>query len=87
MAPDTFTRQRTSQHPFLLSVEDAACQIGTNIETGLTAREVAELRKECPLNELKGGGGIAWHEILLKQVCNAMILVGQTPDIWSFGLF
>jgi Na+-exporting ATPase len=79
MAPRPSTRLRTEQHPFLLSVEDAAKQLGTNIQTGLTARKIAELRKECPPNELEGGDGTFWHKILLKQVSNAMILVREIP--------
>jgi Na+-exporting ATPase len=81
MAPKTSTRHRTLQHPFLLSVEDVVNQLGTNIETGLTARKVAELQKECPPNELEDGGGTVWHKILLKQIFNAMILVSYTPYI------
>jgi Na+-exporting ATPase len=69
------TLQRTEKHPFLLSVEEVARQMGTNVETGLTARKIAELQKECPPNELEDGGGTVWHSILLKQLCNAMILV------------
>lgn len=75
MAPKTPIRHATNRHPFLLSAEDAANQLGTNIETGLTARKVAELQKECRPNELEGGGGTVWHKILLKQISNAMILV------------
>jgi Na+-exporting ATPase len=75
MAPKKVTLQRTEKHPFLLSVEEVARQMGTNVETGLTARKIAELQKECPPNELEDGGGPVWHSILLKQLCNAMILV------------
>jgi magnesium-transporting ATPase (P-type) len=77
MAPTTQTRQGTDRHPFLLSVEDVARQLGTNIETGLSARQVAELRNEFPPNELEGGGGVSWYKILLKQISNAMILVSR----------
>ena len=69
------TCRRTQRHPFLLSVEDVVREMFTNIETGLTARKVAELQKECPPNELEDEGGTVWHKILLKQICNAMILV------------
>ena len=76
MAPKSQKVPRTDRHPFLLSVNDVANQLGTDIETGLTGRKVAELRKECPANELVGGGGIAWYKIFTKQLTNAMILVG-----------
>ena len=75
MAPKTQPHKGTERHPFLLSVEDVANQLETNIETGLTARKVAELQKNHPPNELEGGGGISWYKILIKQISNAMILV------------
>jgi len=75
MAPKIQSRKGTERHPFLLAVEDVAKQMGTNIETGLTARRVAELQNIHPSNELEGGGGISWYKILVKQISNAMILV------------
>jgi Na+-exporting ATPase len=75
MAPKMPTRQRSDPHPFLVSFQEVAKQLETNLETRLTARKVSELQKEYPPNELKGGGGISWHKILLKQISNAMILV------------
>lgn len=77
MAPKKTSHKHTERHPFLLSIEDVAQQLGTNIETGLTARQVADIQKDCPANELEGGGGIAWYKILIKQCSNAMILVGH----------
>ena len=78
MAPKPQTIQRTDRHPFLLPIDDVAKQLGTNIETGLTGSKVNELQKQCPPNELVGGGGIAWHKILTKQLTNAMILVSHS---------
>jgi Na+-exporting ATPase len=77
MAPNTQTQRRTKCHPFLLPVGDVARQLGTNLETGLTARQVAELQNEFPPNALDSGGGVSWYKILIKQISNAMILVGQ----------
>jgi Na+-exporting ATPase len=72
--------QRTNKHPCLLSVGETVRQLDTNIETGLSARKVQELQRECPLNELDDGGGIAWYKILIKQMTNAMILVSLAID-------
>lgn len=87
MAPKKIpNKQATDRHPFLLSIEDVVSQLGTDLETGLSARRVAELKKEYPPNELDDGGGVNWTTILVRQVSNAMILVGllgkETP-LWS----
>lgn len=77
MAPKKQAHQATSPHPFLLSIQDVAQQLKTSIETGLSKRQVADLQKDYPANELEGGGGIAWYKILIKQMSNAMILVSN----------
>jgi hypothetical protein len=82
MAPTKQPRQGTDRHPFLLSVEDVAQQLETNIHTGLSARQVVELHNEFPPNELDSGGGASWHTILIKQISNAMILVSQ-HEFWT----
>lgn len=87
MAPKkTPNSQATDRHPFLLSIEDVVSQLGTDLETGLSARRVAELRKEYPPNELDDGGGVNWTTILIKQVSNAMILVLIFAMALSFGV-
>lgn len=78
MAPKKQAHRTTDVHPFLLTVENVAQQLGTNIETGLSKRQVADLQKDHPPNELEGGGGIAWYKILIKQMSNAMILVSKS---------
>jgi Na+-exporting ATPase len=75
MARKTEMSPATKHHPFLLSVHDVAQQLNTNIETGLTARQVSSLQDQCPPNELEDEGGFAWYKILVKQISNAMILV------------
>jgi Na+-exporting ATPase len=77
MAPPIKQVMSTDRHPFLLSVEDVAKQLSTNIESGLSARQVLELQRSNPPNELEGGGGVPWYKIFIKQLTNAMILVGQ----------
>ncbi|PMD30201.1 potassium/sodium eff [Hyaloscypha variabilis F] len=86
MAPTKQPRQRTDRHPFLLSVEDVAQQLETNIHTGLSARQVVELHNEFPPNELDSRGGTSWHTILIKQISNAMILVLVFAMALSFGV-
>lgn len=81
------TTARTDRHPFLLSIEEVATQLGTSTETGLSARKVQELQKGNPKNELEGRGGTPWYSILLKQCSNAMILVGSLPSIDSQFFF
>jgi Na+-exporting ATPase len=75
-----------ARHPFLLPFDEVAQRFGTNIDTGLSARQVLELQKECPPNELEGGGAVAWYKLLLKQVANAMILVLIFAMALSFGV-
>ncbi len=79
MAPKKQAHQTTERHPFLLTAQDVAQQLATNIETGLSKRQVTDLQKGHPPNELEGGGGIAWYKILIKQMTNAMILVSPVP--------
>ncbi len=81
MAPNRNKQCPTDRHPFLLSVENVAKQIGTNLETGLTARQVVELQNAMPPNELEGRAGVSWHKTLIKQISNAMILVIQPPSV------
>ena len=77
MAPkgETKKKQGTEPHPFLLPTEEVAKQMDTNFENGLTARQVTELQKTYPPNELEDGGGVEWYRIFIKQISNAMILV------------
>ncbi|KUJ18011.1 potassium/sodium efflux P-type ATPase [Mollisia scopiformis] len=86
MAPKQQPHQTTNVHPFLLTVPDIAQQLGTNLETGLSKRQVTDLQRDCPPNELEGGGGIAWYKILIKQMSNAMILVLVFAMALSYGV-
>jgi magnesium-transporting ATPase (P-type) len=86
MAPPTKQSKTTDRQPFLLSVEDVAKQLDTNIESGLSARQVSELQKSNPPNELEGGGGVPWYKIFIKQLTNAMILVLVFAMGLSFGV-
>lgn len=83
MASNKPRAQLTNRHPFILSSKDVAAQLETNIETGLTARKVSELQTKFSKNVLNGGGGVAWHTILIKQISNAMILVRLAILYWQ----
>jgi magnesium-transporting ATPase (P-type) len=63
------------KHPFLLSVEETASFLGTDIDKGLSSHQVAELSQKYPKNELDVGGTVPWYSLLAKQVLNAMIIV------------
>ncbi|GAW10962.1 hypothetical protein ANO14919_003000 [Xylariales sp. No.14919] len=63
------------QHPFLLSAEDVAKQLNSDLDRGLTSSQVTQLQQTYPLNELDVGGAIPWYKIFIKQLLNAMILV------------
>jgi P-type Na+/K+ transporter len=70
-------------HPFLLSVQDVAKSLETDLERGLTSAKVTQLQQRYPPNELDVGGAIPWHTIFLRQLFNAMILVSLHQFILS----
>lgn len=63
------------RHPFLLSVDEVASKLQTNLEVGLTDVKVQELQRIYGPNRLKDDGGVQWYTILMKQATNAMIMV------------
>ncbi|KAI2621180.1 potassium/sodium eff [Hypoxylon sp. NC1633] len=63
------------RHPFLLTAQDVATTLETDLERGLSSTQVINLQEKCPPNELDVGGAIPWYKIFLKQLFNAMILV------------
>ncbi|KAG6252182.1 hypothetical protein E4U24_000733 [Claviceps purpurea] len=81
MAAEAFPK-----HPFLLSAEDTAKALHTDLETGLTTAQVNELQQTYPRNELDVGEGVPWYKILTKQVLNAMIIVLALAMALSFGI-
>lgn len=64
-----------SKHPFMLTVAEAARELGTDVDKGLTSAQVSELQDKYPKNELDVGGTVPWYRLLAKQLFNAMILV------------
>lgn len=79
------TKQVYEKHPFQLSVDDLKSQLGTNIESGLSSRQIGELQQKYGENKLSGEGGVKWYTILLKQISNAMLLV-RSPTTSSLNL-
>lgn len=63
------------KNPFLLSVQEVADALGTNVDTGLSSAQVKERAEKYPPNELNVAGAIPWYTIFIRQLCNAMILV------------
>ncbi|KAI1816479.1 potassium/sodium efflux P-type ATPase [Poronia punctata] len=63
------------KHPYLLSVDDVAKTLGTDLDRGLSSSRVTELQGTYPPNVLDVGGAIPWYKIFIKQLLNAMILV------------
>ncbi|KAK8238261.1 P-type Na+-ATPase [Phyllosticta capitalensis] len=80
------TKQVYEKHPFQLSVDDLKSQLGTNIESGLSSRQIGELQQKYGENKLSGEGGVKWYTILLKQISNAMLLVLLLAMALSYGV-
>ncbi|KHN95063.1 P-type Na+-ATPase [Metarhizium album ARSEF 1941] len=74
------------RHPFLLTVEETAQALDTDIDKGLTTAQVTELQQKYPKNELDVGDSIPWYSILTKQILNAMIIVLAFAMALSFGI-
>lgn len=64
------------QHSFLMPVEDLFRAHSTSSDTGLTALKANEAQQTCGPTKLEGEGAIQWYSVLLKQISNAMIIVG-----------
>lgn len=73
-------------HPFLLTSQDVAKQIETDVDKGLTESQVADRQATYGLNELEVEKPTPWYSILIKQFCNAMILVLFIILGVSFGI-
>jgi hypothetical protein len=69
------------KHPFLLSVQETAQALQTDVDKGLTTLQVSQLQEKYPKNELDVGGTIPWYKILTKQLLNAMIIVSFTISL------
>ena len=59
-----------------LKHDDVVAEIGANALDGLTSSEAANRLTEHGRNELDQGPGVSPGKILIRQIANAMILVG-----------
>lgn len=74
------------RHPFLLTFEDVAATLETDIDAGLTTAQVQERQSKYPKNELDVGGAVKWYSILIRQLFNAMIIVLTLAMVVSFAI-
>ncbi|KAK5271955.1 potassium/sodium eff [Exophiala xenobiotica] len=80
-AEQNFTKQ-----PFLLSVDEIASHLETNIDSGLSSAQIQQYQEKYGPNKLEGDGGVSWYSILGKQISNAMILVLVLAMALSYGV-
>ncbi|KAI9889663.1 MAG: Na+ ATPase [Vezdaea aestivalis] len=78
--------QEYSKLPFLLSVDETAGELSTNVECGLSPATAKTLEGEYGQNKLAGQGGVKWYTVLMKQISNAMILVLVLAMALSYGI-
>lgn len=70
-----------TKHPYLLSVQETAQALGTDLDKGLSSKQVEEATKKYPKNEFDVGGSVPWYAILSKQFFNAMVLVRHLSQL------
>lgn len=78
--------QNYTKQPFLLSVDEIADHLQTNIDSGLSNAQVQQYQEKYGPNKLVGDGGVSWYSILGKQISNAMILVLVLAMALSYGV-
>jgi magnesium-transporting ATPase (P-type) len=59
--------------PYLLSAEQLAVQLGTDLDNGLGPDRASELLATVGRNELENAGGVNVLRIFLGQIFNAMV--------------
>lgn len=68
------------KHPFRLSSEEVIHHLQVDTEAGLALAQAKELQSKYGQNKLAGEGGVKWYSVLMKQISNAMILVGAAAE-------
>ena len=64
-----------------LSVEEVADKLEANVEDGLATEEARSRLEKYGSNELGSVEGVQIGKILMRQLCNAMVLV--SPDLFE----
>lgn len=70
-----------------LEYVQVAHELEANLEDGLTEAEAERRLELYGKNELDEGPGVQPVQILIHQICNAMILVCLLPSIQSIFLY
>ena len=65
-------------HPFKLPIEEVKSFLQADVSNGLTEAAAESAKAKYGENKASGQAEIKWYSVLLKQVSNAMILVGRT---------
>lgn len=64
-------------HPCSLSVDKVSEILATDPEVGLQNKILPNLQSKYGENKLDGESSAKWHEVFLRQISNAMILVSS----------
>ena len=64
--------------PHTLTIDQAATEISSNLNEGLTSVEAESRLQKYGRNELDDGPGVSPVKILVRQVANSMTLVKRT---------
>lgn len=73
---DAAQLQPLSQPAYCLSYQDVLNELSTNADEGLSSSEAKRRLDEHGHNELEGGEGVSFAKIVIRQIANAMMLVG-----------
>jgi len=75
--PSDETNKSEPLPAYTLAGDVVSNELGANAEDGLTAQEAKSRLEKHGRNELDDGPGVQPFKILVRQVANAMMLVGQ----------
>lgn len=77
---DVSTPSYLSQPAHSLTFENVINELGTNLDNGLTSTELKQRIEKYGENVLEGDEGVSFAKIVIRQVANAMMLVGGHPQ-------